>query len=163
MPTSAKTMQFRFVDGFVVGVHKADGPLPGEWTAHCDDLHRRRRDIRGVIIFTAGGGPSSKQRGELRDALMGQADPTAILTTSGLVRGIITSLNWFFPGPNQVEAFAPAAFREAFAFVQSHTGAVLPTELVLRTLRDLALELGQPLPFELAYGESTRPPKASGY
>lgn len=138
-------MRFRFALGYFVGVHTASAPSADAWTAHCAEIERRRHETRGVLVYTLGGGPNSKQREQLRDALHGlQAPPTAIMTASPLVRGIVTGLNWFFRDPG-IAAFAHEDFDGALSYL-SKKGAV-PVDQLREVLTQLADEMGVSLAF----------------
>src|SRR5262245_14002748 len=89
------SMLWTYADGVLVVVHTAQVPTDDAWNAHCALIERVRRELRAVVVYADGGGPSSKQRQEMRRALQGAIPPVAILTNSVLVRGIVTSLNWF--------------------------------------------------------------------
>ncbi len=138
-------MRFRFALGYFVGVHTARAPSADAWTAHCADIERRRNETRGALVYTLGGGPDSKQREQLRSALHGlEAPPTAIMTASPLVRGIVTGLNWFFRDPG-IAAFSHDDFNGALKYL-SKNGAV-PTDQLLEVLVQLANEMGVSLAF----------------
>ena len=138
-------MRFRFAVGYFVGVHTATAPSADAWTAHCAEIVRRRYETRGALVYTLGGGPNSKQREQLRNALPGhQAAPTAIMTASPLVRGIVTGLNWFFRDPG-IAAFPHDDFDGALRYL-SKDGAV-PGDQLRDVLIQLADEMGVSLAF----------------
>jgi hypothetical protein len=139
------TMCYQFTDGIFVGVHGVKSPSVEEWQAHCVAVERLRHDTRGVLVLTYGGGPNSKQREELRAALREvPPPPTAILTASAFVRGIITSLNWFFKG-QRIQAFAPDGLDGALDYIA--VGGAVDRPLIRRTLAELAERVGvSPVP-----------------
>lgn len=138
-------MRFRFALGYFVGVHTATAPSADAWTMHCAEIERRRNETRGVLVYTLGGGPDSKQREQLRNALHGlQAPPTAIMTASPLVRGIVTGLNWFFHDP-RIAAFPHVDFDNALRYL-SKNGAV-PAAQLREVMVQLADEIGIHLAF----------------
>lgn len=137
-------MLFDFRDGIFVGVHTAEKPTSEEWRQHCSVIERERQATRGVLVFTLGGGPTTQQRHEMRAALHEvPAPPTAILTASPLVRGIITSLNWFLS--NQVKAFEPAEIDRALKYLATGNAAI-DRARVFETLSGLASRLSVELP-----------------
>lgn len=137
-------MLFDFRDGVFVGVHTAEAPSSEEWRRLCSDIERERLTTRGVLVFTLGGAPSTQQRQEMRAAIGDIAvPPCAILTASPLVRGIITSLNWFLG--NQVKAFDPNDIERALRYVASGKAAIDPVQIV-ETLSQLASKLSVELP-----------------
>jgi len=148
-------MLFDFRDGIFVGVHTEAAPSAEEWQRHCVVIERERNATRGVLVFTLGGGPTTQQRHEMRAALHEvPAPPTAILTASTLVRGIITSLNWFLG--NQVRAFEPSEVDRALRYLAS-AGTAIDREKVLETLSQLASKLSVVMPRPRADTRSSRP------
>jgi len=153
--SGAKTMQFAHVDGLLVGVHAAVGPSEHDWAQHCEHVERLRHRTRGVLVFTQGGRPTLKQRAQLRSALREvPAPPTAVLTPSTFVRGLVSSLSWF--GGDHVAAFAATDVDGALHFLAARGPAVSRDE-VIRTLTGLANELALTLP-EPKRRESIIPP-----
>lgn len=137
------TMLYRFQDGILVMMSTSKTPSDEEWTRHCQDLTRERPHLRGVLVYTAGGGPTSKQREQLRVAVGASLPPTAIMTDSAMVRGIITSINWFLNNP--LTAFPHRDLEGALRHVASG-GAVFDPAKVMGTLRMFAKELSVTLP-----------------
>jgi hypothetical protein len=139
-------MLFRYVERVVVMVHTVDPPDSATWGAYCALIPAIRDEGRGVLAFTLGGGPNSKQREDMRQALGGRpAPPVAIMTTSSpIVRNIITSLNWFFG--HSVAAFAADDLAGALRHLSSPSYTPSREQLV-RTMGALASELRVPLPW----------------
>ena len=139
----AHTMMYRYVDGIYVMVHTVTAPGDEEWNQHCKDLEAVHTSLRGVLIFTAGGGPTSKQRERLRSAVPSSLPPTAIMTDSALVRGIVTSINWFVNNP--ALAFDHQDLEGALRHI-ARGGATIDAAKLVSTLRVLAKELSVKLP-----------------
>ncbi|HKU42739.1 MAG TPA: hypothetical protein VJR89_31490 [Polyangiales bacterium] len=147
-------MRFVFIDGIWVGVHTAAAPTAEEWQTHCLNIEQVRNDTRGVLVYTEGGGPSTGQRKEMRAALQGLAPPpSAILTDSALVRGIVTALNWTFGG-EKIAAFPPGALPRALHYLERN-GAAPKHGAITRALGVLANELSIELP---RMGSESPPP-----
>lgn len=142
--TLPATMSFEFVEGIFVGVHTEAAPREDEWQHHCEHIERVRDRTGGVVVYTEGGGPTTNQRQQLRRAL-GELSPppTAILTASPIVRGIITSINWFFKG-ERVAAFSPSDYAAALVHAGVERGAMRVS--VLRSLEAQAKRIGVVLP-----------------
>lgn len=139
------TFRFDYVQGIFVGVHGTAAPDAAGWKAHCERLGAAKFETRGVIVFTLGGGPDSKQREQLRLATEGApVPPVAILTPSALVRGIITSLNWFMGG-QAIAAFAPSDLEGALVFLAAR-GHVPDRKAIVGALRGCAAEVKVALP-----------------
>ncbi|HTU59705.1 MAG TPA: hypothetical protein VMF89_14740 [Polyangiales bacterium] len=139
----AHTMVYRFVDGICIMVNTVTAPSDDEWNHHCKELETVHASLRGVLVFTAGGGPTSKQRERLRAAVPSSIPPTAIMTDSALVRGIITSINWFVNNP--LSAFDHDDLKGALRHI-ARGGATVDPAKVVGTLRELANELSVKLP-----------------
>jgi hypothetical protein len=137
------TMVYRYVDGIYVMVHTVTAPSDDEWNQHCKELETVHASLRGVLVFTAGGGPTSKQRERLRSSVPSSIPPTAIMTDSALVRGIITSINWFVNNP--LSAFEPQNLDGALRHI-ARGGAPIDAAKIVSTVRVLAKELGVKLP-----------------
>jgi hypothetical protein len=139
----AHTMAYRFVDDVLVMVHTVTAPSDEEWNDHVQRLARTRTSLRGVMVFTAGGGPTSKQRERLRSAVPSSIPPTAIMTDSPLVRGIITSINWFVNNP--LSAFHPDDLQGALRHI-ARSGPPIDAAKIVGAVRALAEELSVKLP-----------------
>lgn len=139
-------MAFRYVDRFAVLVHTAAPPDTETWDEWCRTIQGFRAEAQGVLVFTMGGGPDSKQRESMRLSLGDiPCPPVAILTNASMiVRNIITSLNWFFG--QSLAAYAQHDLEGALRHLASK-GHVPPRDVLLQTLGSLAKELGIPLPW----------------
>lgn len=137
-------MLFDYRSKILVAVHTAADPSPEEWSRYCSAIERQRHEMRGTVVYTLGGGPSSRQRQEMRVAFHETPmAPVAILTRSAIVRGIITSINWF--QGNQLVAFDPNDVDRALQYVGSQ-GAVIDRGEIIEMLSALAHELNIPAP-----------------
>lgn len=145
-PREPPTMLYRYVDCILVGVHTSDNPREREWRQHCASLERLHHEMRGVLVYTDGGGPTGKQCQQLRLALHEHASPpAAILTSSAWVRGVISSLNWFLA--DQVAAFEPTDLDGALRYLARPDQRLLRDEIV-QVLGVLATQLSVHLPPE---------------
>ena len=100
-----RTFAYEVAGGAHVAVHGSVSPNDGEWQCYLDDIAEHLDEIRGVIVNTTGGGPSSVQRSMATAHWKqhGGAPKMSIMTTSAFVRGMVTALSWFL-GPT-VQAF----------------------------------------------------------
>jgi hypothetical protein len=107
-----------FVGNLMIVAQNAKPPTDEEWDYYIDGLRGLEREKRlhllQSVVFTEGGAPSSAQRGRLNDFLNGRAIRGAVVSPSGLVRGVVTALNWFNP---KLKAFKPEQVDEAFRYV----------------------------------------------
>lgn len=138
---SKPTMAFTFVESVLVAVHLESPPMDDEWARYCAETYRVRKEMRGCLVHTLGGGPNSKQREQVRLAFDGtRPPPVAVMTGSTLVRGIITSLNWFLD--NQLAAFTLSDFDGAFRHL-AREGCKVDRPLLLQIIERLSEQLEQ--------------------
>ncbi len=99
--------------------HDQHRPADDEWRDWLRAYETRSPHIRGVLVRTLGGGPSSSQRKELVQAMQAQTipTPTAILTSSAIVRGVLTALSWFLPAERLPKTFTLDDVVAALAFL----------------------------------------------
>lgn len=111
-----RTLAYRFWERQVlILVHTKDAPADDEWKAYCDDAHKWRAQIRGILVLSEGGGPNSVQRGELETALERPEGKTAVVTLSRVARGIVTALSWFTP---KIKAFSTLQIPAALEYLE---------------------------------------------
>ncbi len=121
-------MTFTFLPGIAGGglmllVHTNRPPSDAEWEPYYAELVKHDPKKIRSLAFTDGGAPSAAQRAQVNDFLRGQASTAAVVTTSTMVRGVVTALSWFNA---QMKAYAP---RDVDAGLQ-HLG-VRPDEVPL--------------------------------
>jgi hypothetical protein len=115
MGTAEETMRWGVIHGILVVVHGEEQPRDAEWEAYMKGFDRRGA-IRGGLAVTDGPGPNGRQR-ELVARLPRQflEMPFAVITTSLVVRGIVTALGW---GGTNILAFSPGRADSAFAYLK---------------------------------------------
>jgi hypothetical protein len=137
-------MLFEYVDHIFVGVHTSEDPRDEEWERHCQNIEREGKTLRGLLVYTEGGGPTARHRKRLQRTFENLViPPTAILTDSAMVRGIITSINWF--ADNQLAAFAPKDLSGALRYI-ARDGPALDTDKIVAMLARLAERLSVKVP-----------------
>jgi hypothetical protein len=105
------------VGGVAVIVHDAEAPSDAEWASWVSDFRVIAGKLKGILIYSQGGGPNGPQRSQLT-ALFEELEatpPTAIVTSSVAMRGIVTAIRWFLPATNRVRSYAPADMDRALA------------------------------------------------
>jgi hypothetical protein len=131
-----KNMVFAWVGNVLIAVHGTDAPSEEEWRPYCASL-KASRDLARVrtLAVTHSGAPTAAQRREMNDLLGGRPGLGAVLSTSAMVRGVVTAFSWFNP---QIKAFSPAEQNEAFKHLK-----LTPPEIteVTRTISRLEAEL----------------------
>jgi hypothetical protein len=115
-----KTMAFAIVGNLILTMHNHEPPSVTEWNEYVvalkayteanPDLSRARN-----IVFTDGGAPNSAQRKEVNDILQGRHVLVAVVSSSTVVRGVVTAFAWFNP---DTKGFAPDATAAAYAYLQ---------------------------------------------
>lgn len=98
---------------FVV-VHPDRPPTDDDWTAYIRSWHPLDMGRMRTLVFTDGGGPNAAQRKLANQALRGRSSLTAVVSSSPMVRGIVTALSWFNP---KIKAFSPEEALEAFYYL----------------------------------------------
>lgn len=113
------TMQHARVGAVHLVVHSSENPTDEEWSNYLDDMEAFLPRMRGVMVLTHGGGPTATQRAKFKTFWGSQKiDPEvrlAVLTSSVMVRGIVTAVTWFVKNP--IQTFAPTSLDEAFTFL----------------------------------------------
>ena len=122
-----------------VCVHGSKDPFDDEWHAYVDDFAVSGDRLKGILIYTAGGGPNAAQRKYLTAmwTRRGSMLPIALMSPSTIVRGIVTALNWVLPKP--IRTFPPEQPEEAFRFLQLDAAE---SRIVLAKLDELRNALG---------------------
>jgi hypothetical protein len=132
-----KTMGFQIAGSCMIFAHTAAAPSDAEWDASIA-LLSTAPPLRGVFVYTPGGGPNARQRKRIRNFWEGrEVPPMAILTPSVVARASITALNLFLK--NRLKAFAPDDFAGAFAYLALSSSE---SRLVRETATQLRRELG---------------------
>jgi len=115
--------------GYLVIVHTFQEPSKEAWDRYVALCKEKKSEIRGFAVFTQGGGPDAKQRataGEIWMDDLGKLPPTTVMTSSRLVRGIVTAMNW--AGAKNVRAFPPHQTHDGLRHLgvpNEHVGEVL--------------------------------------
>jgi hypothetical protein len=141
-------MRWAIVDGIGVIVHGSGTPSNDEWQEWLSEYRRRSSELDGVFIYSFGGGPTSAQRTRLLEIVekLQHVPQTIMVTSSAMVRGIITALSWFVAPRKRAKVFAPADLEAAF----SALGMSEPRrDRVYRQIAELADTVGRrpgPLP-----------------
>ena len=122
-----------------VCVHGAKAPLDKEWHAYVDDLAVNGKGLKGILVYTAGGGPNAAQRKYLAElwTRRGSELPVALMSPSTVVRGMVTALNWVLPKP--IRTFNPDHPDEAVRFLKLDAAE---SRAALATLDEFRAKLG---------------------
>jgi hypothetical protein len=98
----------------VIVVENAIAPTNAEWNGYCEQVARAvsLANASGIAI-TDGGGPNTPQRGQINDLLAGRQAPSAVISDSRMIRGIVTALSWF---NKKTYAFSPNEIMKALTY-----------------------------------------------
>jgi hypothetical protein len=107
-------MATRVVDHAIVVAYGAADPSDEEWLAYLDLVERQGIDRTVQLVVTDGGGPTLAQRRWLNALLGGRAVPTAVVTSSLRVRGIVAALALL---NRRIRAFPQSGLRDALAYL----------------------------------------------
>jgi hypothetical protein len=112
-----KTMTFRVRSRVHIAVQNHETPADEEWTAYLSDIKAHLTEIDAVLTFTAGGGPTAKQRDATLKFWAGETRKPriAILTPSTFVRTLATALGWAMG--QQIRAFGADDLDGAFSYL----------------------------------------------
>jgi hypothetical protein len=128
-------MHWRIVpDTVAIVVHGDQAPSDDDWEQYIRDVVANCRTLKGVLVYTGNSGPTAPQRARSSDAFReaGAEINTAIMTSSRLVRGIVTALTWAVGG--KVKAFSTMEFNQAAAYLGLDEDGQLRTKIVLKQL-----------------------------
>jgi hypothetical protein len=128
-------MHWRVIpDIIVVCVNTEVDPSDEDWDAYLADVNAHLRGLKGVLVFTPKTGPSASQRARANAAYeKAKAEiPTAIMTSSRMVRGIMTALSWALGG--KIKSFGENDFQGAVDFLALDTEEQLKAKVVLKQL-----------------------------
>jgi hypothetical protein len=129
-----ETLLAKLVEGVLVEVMGDAPPKDADWDAGVAFSARLAPQCMGILVW-AGAGPNSAQRARIAkiDAL--KDIPTAIVSSSAVVRGIATAFSWL---GKKVKGFAPAQIDDALDFLNV-PAAVRP--VTVRQLDELRTRL----------------------
>lgn len=101
-----QTMAWRDALSTVVLVHGESEPTDAEWEEYVAALARRGAEGRTlrVLVVTPGAGPNMRQRKQLNDGIGRIPIRTAVVTSSGVGRAVVTLIGLRFP---EIRAFEP--------------------------------------------------------
>jgi len=118
-------MLWSVIDHVTVVVHDARQPMSEEWTAYVDHFRARVDGPHSVLVYTLGGGPSGMQRAELLEVMAHSERPTPvfIVSSSAVVRGIVTAMNWFLRADRRPKTYPVADLARAFTDMQLEPAA----------------------------------------
>lgn len=113
-------MTYSCVGTVMIAVHSEAAPSDEEWDGYLA-LMAQQPDLAAVrsLAFTDGGAPNSRQRKALNDLLTsrlrGAPGLAVAISSSALVRSVVTALSWFNPN---VKAFAPDRVTDAYKYLK---------------------------------------------
>ncbi|MGC4094219.1 MAG: hypothetical protein QM756_41180 [Polyangiaceae bacterium] len=88
-------MSWRFEGRLCVVVHSAKSPTNLEWQRFLKDAHEHSGSHMRILVVSHGGGPDGDQRTQLARTMSSAPAPTAVMTSSALVRGISAAISFF--------------------------------------------------------------------
>jgi hypothetical protein len=91
-----KNIRLKLVYGAHLLVHNEVPPDDEEWAFNLSAILENKKEIKGIFVYTMGGGPNAVQRSSYNNALekAGIKPKVAVLSGSAVVRGILTAFNW---------------------------------------------------------------------
>ncbi len=117
--STPQTMAFaRHHRDYMVTVHSNRAPSDAEWAAYLSEAGAWLPELRGSLIVSEGGGPTSSQRRSLKKLFeqhTGHSAFFALISPSLLARGIVLAINLFNP---YIRAFRPEDLDQAMKFLR---------------------------------------------
>lgn len=107
-------MAFKVIDRLFVVVYAAN-PTQDEWWNYLEVVTRHGVARTAQIIFTDGYGPSLTQRRELEKQLTGGRSRVAVITTSAVLRGVVTVYSWF---NSNIRVFPDNGISDALVYLE---------------------------------------------
>ena len=130
-------MMYASVGTVMIALHSEEAPTDAEWNGYLDAMaHVPDLSALRSIAFTDGGAPNSRQRKALNDLLAprlkGSPGLAVAVSSSALVRSVVTALSWFNPN---VKAFAPDRVNDAYKYLRLTSSEIAGIRVELRRLR----------------------------
>jgi hypothetical protein len=125
------TVAVEVVGPTLVVVHGVAHPDDKDWEIYLGALRANMDAIGAQLIVTDGGSPNSAQRRASIEVAAGRPLPvTAVVTSSVLVRGVVSALGWIMK--EKIRAFAPGELDDACAFIGASDDKAVLRETVAR-------------------------------
>lgn len=97
--------------GLFLLVHSRHPPDDASWDAYLEDVRRMPSlEAMRTLVLTEGGGPNVRQRAALNAELRGQRTRVAVVSSSIMVQGIISTLGLF---NRDIRWFSPPRLADA--------------------------------------------------
>jgi hypothetical protein len=139
------------ISNTIVGVHTTEPPTDRQWDEYVSTAKKLSAELgfdeMRALSITDGGAPSGEQRAIINDLLGGRSVLIAIVSSSAMVRSVVTALSWFNP---KIKTFAPSRVRDALThigFAQSDVSKLChrlrPLTGSVQAVRSALLELDQ--------------------
>jgi hypothetical protein len=112
------TVTCQLVGDTMVLVHSDKAPSPAGWNEYLDLVEQSRDQMVRTLVYSIGGAPDAKQRSDLKvvyQRAFRREPPVAVLTTSALARGVVTTLSWFY---GNIRAFSPFELEAALRWLR---------------------------------------------
>ena len=156
-----KSMVFKIVGNVHIVIHGTTEPRDEDWRLYMDAVRseeQKTTDFAKIrtLVFSAGGGPTAKHRREISEFLGGRTTPVAIVTSSTIMRGVVTALQWFNP---LARAFSPDNVVAALQFLGTSDSEA---HLVWTEAKRLQTSLGAPSSKSINL-DSPNPPGVSAH
>jgi hypothetical protein len=100
-------------------VHDEHAPGDAEWDRWLGAHTAAAASVHAVLIYSTGGAPSSAHRKKLLETIerLPRAPAVFMVTSSALVRGVVTALSWFLPMPQRAKTFRLEELDRALALL----------------------------------------------
>jgi hypothetical protein len=147
----AEHMAWSILGDLLLVAHDEEPPGDEEWARWLRDFDAHAPALRATLVCSTGGGPTSSQRKDLLAVIdrHKRVPRTLILTSSAVMRGLVTAIGWFLPAERRAKMYRPDEMARALEYlaVDPVTGRAVQVETArlaasLRATRSAALSTG---------------------
>lgn len=125
-------MVCKVVGKLAIAVNNTKPPTEEDWWKLIDEMKKLDIEETCFMALTEGGAPNAAQRRLLNEVLQGKSRPTAIVSQSSLVRGVVTALGWF---NSRIKVYSPTELDEALRWLGLSQVEAYMARAEIRTLR----------------------------
>jgi len=90
-----QSISFGCAERIFVVAQGEEAPSLDDWEQCVRALDAELAELKGVLLFSAGGGMNAKQREQMAELVKRGRLRVAVLTNSKIVRGAVTAMSWF--------------------------------------------------------------------
>lgn len=114
---SRQSLSHKTVGRLMIAVHTDVPPLDVEWEDYLITTANltNKNLVDGLLVWTDGGSPTALQRTKIHSVASVKTLPTAIVSGSTMVRGVVKAISWF---GKEINSFSPRNIEKAFEYLK---------------------------------------------